>query len=100
MAELTAAQLACVRRILAARLPDREVRIFGSRATGRAKPYSDLDLVVMGEERVSDLVRAEVAADFEESDLPFQVDLIHWAEAPPSLREAILRASEPVSQRS
>jgi predicted nucleotidyltransferase len=96
MADLTGEQLACVRRILAARLPGREVRIFGSRATGRAKPCSDLDLVVMGEEKISDLSLADVAHAFEESDLPFRVDVIHWADAPASLREAIVRSSEAI----
>jgi predicted nucleotidyltransferase len=98
MVELTAAQLACVHRILAARLPGREVRIFGSRVTGRAKPYSDLDLVIMGEERIPDLPRADLAYAFDESDLPFRVDVILWADAPPSLREVILRSSEPITQ--
>jgi predicted nucleotidyltransferase len=36
--------------ILARYVPDREVRVMGSRSSGRSKPFSDLDLVVMGEE--------------------------------------------------
>lgn len=89
MLELTEAQLHTVRTLLAARLPGREVRVFGSRATGRAKPHSDLDLVVMGETPVDDRVRAELMADFDDSDLPFRVDLVDWNDAPPALRQVI-----------
>lgn len=97
MLDLTVDQLAAVRRILASRLPGREVRVFGSRARGRAKPYADLDLVIMDEPPVSDLMCAEVANDFEESDLPFRVDLVWWSEASPTWRETILAASEPIT---
>lgn len=59
-----------------------EIRAFGSRSTNRAKPYSDLDLVIMGNHALSDLTLAELALDFEESDLPFRVDLLLWTQAP------------------
>lgn len=91
MFDLTEAQLRTVRALLARRLPEREVRVFGSRATGRAKPHSDLDLVVMGDAPVDDRVRAELMADFDDSDLPFRVDLLVWGEAPPALRQTITR---------
>jgi len=66
------------------------VRVFGSRASGRAKPYSDLDLVIIGEP-VDDATRATLALAFEESDLPFRVDLIYWPDAPEGLRQTIER---------
>jgi type I restriction enzyme S subunit len=91
MLDLTAEQLRQVRMILAAHLPGREVRAFGSRARGNAKPHSDLDLALMGDDPLSDLTRTELLADFEESDLPFRVDLLAWRDAPPSLRAAIAR---------
>lgn len=47
-----------IRRILAARAPGLEVRAFGSRAKGKPKPYSDLDLAVVGiEDRGPDALR-------------------------------------------
>jgi predicted nucleotidyltransferase len=96
MLELTEAQLRTVRTLLARRLPEREVRVFGSRATGRAKPHSDLDLVVMGDVPVGDWVRAELMADFDDSDLPFRVDLLAWCEAPAALRQTITRDGVPL----
>lgn len=89
MLDLAPEHLRLIQRMLAARVPGREVRAFGSRVRGRAKPTADLDLVVMGEERIPDLVQAELRADFEESDLPFRVDVLSWRETPPGLREVI-----------
>jgi predicted nucleotidyltransferase len=48
--------------------------VFGSRATGKAKTFSDLDLAV--ERSLTSSEKASIACDFEESDLPFKVDLI------------------------
>lgn len=80
--------------MLSEHLPGREVRVFGSRATGRAKPHSDLDLIVMGDEPVAALTHAELVSDFDESDLPFRVDLVLWRNAPPALRAVIAREAE------
>lgn len=96
MLDLTAEQLSLLRAILSARLPQREVRAFGSRANGRAKAHSDLDLVIMGDEDIPDRVLAELRADLDDSDLPFRVDVVLWADAPAALREAISKASSPI----
>lgn len=96
MLDLAPHDLELVRLILGKRLPGMEIRAFGSRSTNRAKPYSDLDLVIMGNHALSDLTLAELALDFEESDLPFRVDLLLWTQAPDSLRQEILHASEPI----
>lgn len=65
--------------ILQKNIPEREVWVFGSRARGAAKPYSDLDLAVIGEQPLSLSVLATLTDDFAESDLPFRVDLVDWA---------------------
>ena len=93
MLDLNPEYLQQLRAILSRRLPRREVRAFGSRVTGRAKPHSDLDLVAMGDVPVDDLSLAELHADLDDSDLPFRVDVVIWPDAPPHLREAIRRAS-------
>jgi type I restriction enzyme S subunit len=91
--DLRPEHLAIVRNIAAKHLPGREVRLFGSRVHGLARPFSDLDLVVMGEEGLEGAIRFELESAFDESDLPFRVDLVVWAEAPAPLREVIARAS-------
>jgi predicted nucleotidyltransferase len=67
---------------LARHLPNRQVRAFGSRATGRAWCYSDLDLLVMGSVPIPDLTLASLRADFEDSDLPFRVDVLEERDLP------------------
>jgi len=48
--DLAPEALETVRAVLARHLAHREVCVMGSRVFGPAKPFSDLDLVVMGEE--------------------------------------------------
>ncbi len=71
-------------------LPDTEVWVYGSRVLWTSRPQSDLDMVVfttLGQEgAVSDLRDA-----FEESDLPFRVDLFVWDEVPDSFQRQIKR---------
>ena len=82
---------ATVQAILERLLPGREVRAFGSRVSGKAKEFSDLDLAVMGEEPVSDAVLADLRDAFRESDLPFKVDVLEWAATRGSFRTIIER---------
>lgn len=95
---LSPAQRAIVQAILARYLPDHEVRAFGSRAHGRGlKPWSDLDLMVIGDAPIDPSVLSALAIAFDDSDLPFRLDLLTWPDAPPALREAIRSASVVVS---
>lgn len=82
MVDISAGQLALVRAILARHIPQRIVRAFGSRVTGKARPDSDLDLIVIGREALQDLTLARLRADFEDSDLPFRVDLFTEPDLP------------------
>lgn len=80
-----------VRDILQAHVPDRSVLAFGSRATWTAKEYSDLDLVLLGSERLPQEVLAALSEDLGDSDLTFKVDLIEWRLVDESLRTNIRR---------
>ena len=82
---------AMVRDILATQIPDREVLAFGSRARGQAKPYSDLDLAVLGDDPLGLHKVAELKEAFEESDLPFKVDVVEWAQTDARFRDVIRR---------
>ena len=55
-----------------------EVHIFGSRAKGNFKLGSDIDLAVMNV-GVTDKCIREMLSDFEESSLPYKVDLVNFA---------------------
>lgn len=87
--DISPSDLQIVHSILRRHLPNREVRAFGSRVTGTARKYSDLDLVVMGDMPLSLSVSAALSDDFSESDLPFKVDVVDWATTSPGFREII-----------
>lgn len=81
--------LAMVRDILQKHVPQHTVWVFGSRAKGNAKPYSDLDLCVVSDKPLDFSVLASLADDFSESDLPWRVDVVDWANTRESFRKII-----------
>ena len=68
--DLEPAHKELVRRIIRGHIPGREVWVIGSRAVGTVKRYSDLDLVVLGDDPLPRGVRTDLEETFEESDLP------------------------------
>jgi amidophosphoribosyltransferase len=82
-------ELAIVLSILRARIPDRAVWVFGSRANGNARRRSDLDLAVDGDEPLPLRLRSELAEDFDQSDLPYRVDVVDLASITPEFRKHI-----------
>ena len=62
--------------ILARHVPGRATFVFGSRAKGRARRRSDLDLAIAGTEPLDLETRANLVCDFTESDLPYTVDVV------------------------
>lgn len=91
--DITPEERAIVLRILNETVPDREVRAFGSRVTGKAKPFSDLDLAIMGDEPLSLGTRARLEETFSDSDLPWKVDVLDWALADKTFRNIISKNS-------
>ncbi len=96
MIELAPAHLAIVKRILAERVPSAEVRAFGSRVRGQAKPWSDLDLVIIGTAPLSLRELGELREAFEASTLPMRVDLVDWHTVGPAFREVIAAQAVPL----
>jgi len=72
--------LAIIKNILQKHLPaTAKIGVFGSRVTGKARKYSDVDLLIdLSEKPVPMAILAQLATDFEESDLPFKVDIVDW----------------------
>jgi predicted nucleotidyltransferase len=77
---------ALLRRIVGRIVPDAEVWVFGSRATGRARPLSDLDLLFTHPAALSWQQRADLRDAFEASTLPFRVDGVEAAAPAPGMR--------------
>lgn len=74
--DLSAEHRAQVLDIIRRRLPDARVWVYGSRAKGRARRYSDLDLMLdAGGQPIPLNIMGDLDEDFDESNLPIIVDL-------------------------
>jgi uncharacterized protein len=77
--DMTTAHRRLVLAVLHAHLPAGTAAwVFGSRATGRARRYSDLDIAIDAGRRLSLDETAVLAEAFSESDLPYRVDIVDW----------------------
>ncbi|MEA1960746.1 MAG: nucleotidyltransferase domain-containing protein [Bacillota bacterium] len=89
MIDITDRQRDIIINILKHYVPDREVWAFGSRVKGTAKSYSDLDLIVIGESKMTINQLGELREAFQESELPFRVDVLDWHRTSPEFRRII-----------
>jgi len=87
--DLKPAHLKIVKAILQKHLAGAEVRAFGSRVTGTAKAWSDLDLALVSEKKLSLTAIGNLRVDLAESDLPFRVDILDWHDISPEFRKLI-----------
>ena len=76
MVDLRPDQLATVRAILQAEVPECEVWAFGSRAKWTAKDSSDLDLALVASKRLPLPTLGRLREAFKESYLPIKVDVV------------------------
>jgi uncharacterized protein len=90
--------LAEVRRILGQYAGGLEVRAFGSRVRGGAKPHSDLDLAVMSKDPLPMNAKVGLENALAESHLPFKVDVVYWDETSDAFRGLINEAWELVQE--
>lgn len=86
--------LKIVQQILKKHLPSSAtVRVFGSRVTGTNKKFSDLDLAINADPPLSLSTMADLLHDFEESNLPYKVDIVDWSTIDESFKEIIRQNS-------
>lgn len=81
-----------VRKILKQHLdPNINVWVFGSRAVGTPKPYSDLDLALESNVPINNQLFIDLEHAFEESILPWRVDIINIKDVNENFRKIIER---------
>ena len=85
---LTASELALIQQLLKDHIPNTTVWAYGSRVNGNARPSSDLDLVAFVDPE-QPLAIANLREAFEESNLPFRMDLFTWDQIPEAFRDTI-----------
>ena len=86
MIDLNENHLKMVKAILQKFIPDTPVWVFGSRILGTAKPYSDLDVVIVSHQQIQQKCYYAIQDALEESELPFRVDVLDWHRISPSFR--------------
>ena len=94
MIDLPPAQLETVKRILSEYVPRCAVWVFGSRIRQAAKAWSDLDLAVVGEDRLEPQLFGNLKEAFEGSDLPIRVDVLDWHAISPEFQAVIKKGYE------
>ncbi|TAN62073.1 MAG: hypothetical protein EPN20_11335, partial [Magnetospirillum sp.] len=98
--DVSPVELTIISDILERHVPEHEVWAFGSRATWRSKAHSDLDLAIIGDAPLPLAVSAALADDFEESNLPFKVDVVDWATTSEAFRAIIERDKVVAKEKS
>lgn len=93
MLDLSQGNLADIRKLISATLPEREFRVFGSRVRGTAKRYSDVDLLIMGKspcpQQALELLRDRLS----ESDIPVMVDVVEYCRLDDKMKALFLDGS-------
>lgn len=80
-----------VRDVLRAHLPEgARAYVFGSRAHGGARRYSDLDLALEWIRPLGLDLLGEIAEALSDSDIPYKVDIIDLSTADPGFRARIV----------
>jgi len=87
--DVSPVNLEIVRAVLQRHVPNAEVWAFGSRVTGKAKAYSDLDLCIDAGQALGLDVGSALAEGFAESDLPWKVDIVDWHTTSDAFRKLI-----------
>jgi predicted nucleotidyltransferase len=70
-------------------IPDCEIRVFGSRIKGTARPYSDIDIAIVAENLISPLTLERIKEEFAQSDIPCRVDILDFKAISDSFRKVI-----------
>ncbi len=85
--------LAKIRKIVLRRLRGYPARVylFGSRARGDARRWSDVDVAVHARKRLPGSLLSEIREDLEESTVPYTVDVVDLAEAGAQFRSRVER---------
>jgi len=98
MIELPDEDLQELKAILRRKVPELEVRAFGSRVQHRASRYSDLDLVIVGERPLQWRTLFGLKEALSESMLPIIVEVVDWHALSEEFRKAIQNNCEVIQE--
>lgn len=98
MIDIEQKDLDTVRAILKALLPKyAQIWVFGSRATLKARRGSDLDLAIEAHRKLSRLEIMSLESAFDESTLPYTVDIVDLHQTNNSFKDVINKTKVPLN---
>ncbi len=99
MIDLTKPYLTELKKILSQNIPNMKVIVFGSRVSGKARQYSDIDLVIIGDNKIDWRVIENLKDAFSESNLPYMVDIVDWHAISEEFQKVILEKFEVIQEQ-
>ena len=78
MIDLTPEVLALLKELITEYVPECEIRVFGSRIHGTAKPYSDIDIALKCSHPIDRQTMNRLKEALQESTLTIRVDVLDW----------------------
>lgn len=67
-----------------------QVFLFGSRATGKNRKWSDVDIGILGNQKISDDKFVLIESDISESDIPYLVEVVDFRSVTPEFTKVAL----------
>ena len=99
--DLAPADLKILRAVLASCLPaETTIWVYGSRATGGARRYSDIDLALEAAEPLDETTLAALRDALSESDLTIKADVVDLRAVDPAFRRIIQGQMIPLQPES
>jgi predicted nucleotidyltransferase len=89
MIDLKREYLEEIKNILTRQVPDCEARLFGSRVKGKARAYSDIDIILVSDAKLDWRVIERLKDAFSASRLPFMVDVLDWQTLSEEFKKAL-----------
>lgn len=85
--------ISAIKSIIRTHLTDPSYRVFlfGSRATGTARKFSDVDVGILGKKTLPGHVIECIREDLENSNIPYTVDVVDFTTADPSFRNLAMK---------
>lgn len=72
-----------------------QIFVYGSRATGRARKWSDYDIGIMGKSPIPKTLLWKTEEELEESDLPVIVRVVDFAKVDKEFKQVALQHTKP-----
>lgn len=97
MIDLDQTSLGIIKNILVNHVSTAEIIVFGSRVTGKAKVYSDIDIVVKSSYKIERSKLNRLKESFVDSKLKIRVDVLDWYRLTKNFQDIIARDGETLS---